>query len=448
MQGITLTIGLFLSFLVLTLRPHYALVAYITGLLWYPSELAVSIGTIDITVGRLVVCVLILRCLCDDRIRCKFKWSDLDTWVAVSMMVYSGVTLLTRPSLASIENRGGFIMDSWFAYLVARFIITDRATLISVIKFIGVFLVPLAVLGCIEVLTGWQPFLPLRRFSPWLAIASHVGGDMRWGLARAVGPFSHPILFGGGFAMFLPLIYYLRYQKGYWHNLAYILSSVIVVGALSSLSVGPWVMVMVVIVCLAMEKYRIRSRPILILFVLASIVVEILSDDAFYFVFAEYTSTLGGAGWHRAKLIEVAIRHFGQWWFLGCRGQDPGWGHYFGMSFTDVTNEYILSGVKYGIAGVIVLCGTLATAFRGLMLAYKKAVLLVDKSLYWSLGTALFSVAVAWMSVSFFGQLTPLFYVVLGIIGSSCIFPIGRKIRHGKLLINRNCEPVVHQKSF
>ena len=65
MQGVTLTFALIASLLVITLRPHYALAVFITALLWYPSFLAVSVGTIDILVGRFVVVVLLLRCLCD-----------------------------------------------------------------------------------------------------------------------------------------------------------------------------------------------------------------------------------------------------------------------------------------------------------------------------------------------------------------------------------------------
>ena len=128
---------------------------------------------------------------------------------------------------------------------------------------------------------------------------------------------------------------------------------------------------------------------------------------------------LGGAGWHRAMLIDVAIKHFDEWWLAGYGGKNPGWGYYFGMgSKTDVTNEFILAGVNYGIAGIIVLCGVLVVAFRGLISAFRKVAHPAMKSLYWSLGTVLFSVAITWMSVSFFGQLMPLFYCVLGIIGS------------------------------
>jgi len=421
MQGVTLTIALFLSVLVIALRPKYAIVAYIVGLLWYPSYLAMSIGTIDILVGRFVVAVLLLRCLFDDRIRTKFKWCRLDTLVSLSMVVYVVAYLITQvnPLAGTIEGRGGFLMDTWCAYLAARFIVTDRTTLISIIKCISIALVPLAILGVIESVFGWQPYASLRRFSPWFT-GGGVVSQGRFGFARAVGPFGHAILFGGGFAMFLPLIYYLRYEKKDWRNYAYIFSGIAMLGALSSMSSGPWVMVIVVIFCLVMEKRKQLAKPLFMFLIFSCIMVGIGSNRPFYHVIVSWTNPLGGAGFHRAILIDVAIEKFDEWWLIGYGDKDPGWGAYFGMGTTDVTNEYILNGVKYGILGIIALCAVLAKAFRDLIFTYRRMRDPAMKSLCWAFGSLLFSVAVAWMSVSFFGQLMTLVYCSLGMIGSMC----------------------------
>jgi len=419
MQGVTLTFAFFVSLLVITLRPKHALAAYITALLWYPSFLAVSVGSIDILVGRFVVAVLLLRCLCNDEIRSRFVWCRLDTLVTLSMVVYVSTYFVTlaQPLSSTLENRGGFLMDTWCAYIAARFIVTDRAKLISVIKCISIVLVPLAILGVIESIFGWQPFAPLRRFSPWFAGGTLVS-QQRFGFARAVGPFSHAILFGGGFAMFLPLIYYLRHEKGEWRSWAYLLSGVALLGALSSMSSGPWVMVLVAISCLMMERYRRRLKLLFMFLVLSCIMIGIASNRPFYHVVVSAANPLGGAGWHRAKLIDLAIEHFDEWWKVGYGDRDAGWGPELGMPYTDVTNEFILNGVRYGILGVIVVVLVLATAFRNVIATYRRVPHPLARSLCWAFGSLLFSVTVAWMSVSFFGQLLTLFYCSLGMIGS------------------------------
>jgi len=420
-QDVTLIFAIIVSVLVIALRPQYALAAYIAGLLWYPGYLAVSVGTIDILVGRFVVAVLLLRCLSDDRIRSKFTWCRLDTFVALGMIVFFIPYFITsdQPLSLTIENRGGFLMDTWCAYLAARLIVTSRARLISVVKCIGVVLVPLAMLGVIESVIGWRPFFPLYRFSPWFREgAGGFASEERFGFARAVGPFSHAILFGGGFAMFLPLIYYLRYEKGSWHSLAYVLSAAALIGALSSMSSGPWVMVIAVVFCLIMERYKKWIKPMFMFFIFSSIFIGIASNRPFYHVMASWANPLGGAGWHRAKLIDLAIENFHEWWEVGYGMEDPGWGPELGMGFTDVTNEFILAGVRYGILGVIALCLILVVAFRGLISTYRRLKHPAMKSLCWAFGGLLFSTVVCWMSVSFFGQLMPLFYCCLGMIGS------------------------------
>ncbi len=421
MQGVTLTFALIACLLVVTLRPPYALAAYLIALLWYPSFLAVSVGTIDILVGRFVVAVLLVRCFCSDGIRSKFVWCRLDTLVSLSMVVYVVTFFITGTDSfeAIVENRGGYLMDTWCAYMAARFIVTDRARLISVIKCIGVVLVPLATLGVIESVTGWQPFAPLRRFSPWYTGETGVSPG-RFGFARAVGSFSHAILFGGVFAMFLPLIYYLRGEKKDWRPFAYILSGIALLGALSSMSSGPYVMVIVVVACLMMERYKVWVKPLVIFIVISCIFIGIASNRPFYHVVVSWANPLGGASWHRAKLIDLAIENFNEWWLVGYGDKDPGWGSQLGMGWTDVTNGYILNGVRYGLLGVIVLCAVLAKAFQGIIATHRKVTQPASKSLCWAFGSLLFGVVVTWMSVSFFGQLITLFYCCLGMIGSLC----------------------------
>lgn len=448
MQGVTLTFALIACLLVTTLRPAYALAAYLAALFWYPSFLAVSVGTIDILVGRFVVVVLLLRCLFSDDIRGKFVWCRLDTFVSLNVAVCVVAYFITgdQPASLIIESRGGFVMDTWCAYMAARLIVTDRTRLISLIKCIGVFLAPLAILGVIESTTGWQPFAPLRRFSPWFAGETGVSQG-RYGFARAVGPFSHAILFGGGFAMFLPLIYYLRYQKNSWRSYAYVLSGIALLGALSSMSSGPWVMTLAAMLCLGIEKHRQRLKFLLMFSVLSCILIGIASNRPFYHVVVDLANPLGGAGWHRAKLIDLAIEHFDEWWMVGYGDRDPGWGPDLGMVRTDVTNEFILAGTRYGILGIIGLCAVVAQAFRDLASTHKKRAQPAMKSLCWAFGTLLFAVVVTWMSVSFFGQLATLFYCCLGMIGSLCSSNFNWHIPNRISLLRNHPAQMVNQVS-
>lgn len=421
MQGVTLAIGILGAILVLLLRPGRALAAFFAVLVWYPDYLRVSIGTIDISVGRIVVTVLLLRCMLDTQLREKFVWSRLDTWVVLSMAVYVVMYFITHPLTGLvIENQGGFLIDTSFSYFAARLILTDRKALISFIKAVAVVLAALAVLGVAEAVTHQYFFLPLKRFRVWdTPLGEFVMSERRFGFTRANGPFSHSIMFGSCFVMFLPLIWALRHQRGDWANLAKWLSAIAILGALSSMSSAPWGMLMVVLFCMAMEKYRHRLKAVLIGFVICCISIQVISNRPFYHPLLEF-GNLGKGDWYqRAKLIDVAVERFDEWWLAGYGGEDPGWGPVLGMAHTDMNNEFLLKGVQYGMLGVIVLAGTLAVAFQCLVRAFKETTDNELRSLYWAMGCALVGIIVIWQGVSFFGAPVALFYALMGMIGSS-----------------------------
>jgi len=416
MQGTTLAVAILGSLLVLLLKPPYALAAYLATLIWYPDYLRITIGTVGISAGRIVVIVLLVRCLCDSRLREKFVWSRLDTWITVSMPVYVGIYCLTVPFGQAIANRGGFLMDTYFAYLAARLCIFDGLAMTKTIKSVAVILVPFAILGVFEAVSGQCVYRPLLQYCPWRT--EFPTYEPRWGFTRAWGSFGHPILFGDCFVIFLPLIWELRHQKGNWGKLAYPLCGMAAIGAFSSMSSGSWSMLIAAISCLAMEKYKRWVKPILISALLLCIMIGIVSNRPFYNVLAEKLNFGGGDWWQRTALIDCAIEDIGKWCWVGYGDRDPGWGAKMGTQFTDVNNEFIMAGVQYGMLGVIVLCVVLITAFRGLIRAWKLSSDVKLRSMYWSMGSILFAVIIAWMGVSFFGQMPSIFYSVLGMIGA------------------------------
>ena len=435
MQSVTLVIGILGSILVLLLRPVYALAVYFGVLVWYPEYLRVSIGTIDISVGRIVVTVLLLRCLCDEGLRRKFIWSKFDKLITLSMALYVGIYCITHPFFQAFENRGGFLIDTWFTYLAVRLILTDKRAIVSFIKTIAVILAPLAIYGLVESITHWQPFFQLTRFRTWRAtvVEGIIAGERRWGLTRAIGPFSHFIMFGGCFALFLPLIWTLRHQRGYWRKLAYPLCGLAIIGAFSSMSSGPWSVLIVVLFCLVMERFKRWAKPLLITIVLWCIFVSAVSNRSFYQILYSHANLAGGNHWQRVRLIDAAIENFDEWWLAGYGGKDPGWhGTYFWGHFTDVNNEFIKMGIEYGILGLLAFCGVLAMAFYRLVRAGSQTKDKQLKSLYWSLGVALVGLIVMMQGVSIFGQMNALFYVILGITGASFGFAKHIEVGNGK----------------
>lgn len=424
MQGLTLTIAFAGSLLVLFLRPAKALAIYVAVVLMYPGYLVVQVGPLDISAARIVISVFLLRCLFNPKLMQSFKWCRLDSWVTFGAIILVSIPLISSDmsAIRVLENRSGRLMDTFLVYLIARFCITDRKTMITAIKWVGVALVPLACLGVIESYTGWQPFTPFFQYCPWLRPDQIGLTHPRLGFYRAIGPFGHSISFGAVFVTILPLVYCLRYETGYWRSLSYVLVGFAAIGALSSMSSGPWMILIIIIGCLALEHFKDLVKPLIVFMVLSCLLVDIISNRNFYDVIASYANPIEGGGGHRAKLIHLAIEHFDKWWLVGYGGRDPGWGESLGMTWTDITNHYVMAGVEHGLLGLISVCGTLVVAIQTLMYLYKSTSDPVLQSWYWALGSIIIVLAIAFNAIAFTGQDGALFYCILGIIGSSAKF--------------------------
>jgi len=416
MESITLLISVVGALLVFVLRHQFAFLVYVGVALFYPKYLVFDVGTLDVSAIRVLGMALLLRCLLSKRLRNRFVWNGLDKWVTVSVLTYLVVSCLTIPLSEALEGQAGLLNDTWIAYIATRLCIKEQKEFSLAAKGIGVLLVPLALLGLAEAFTSWQPYLPLTRHCPWRPEIRVT--EPRSGLNRAVGPFGHPILFGCCFAMFFPLIYWLRREAGAYRFLVYILCSIIILGALSSMSGGSWGMLGAVLVFLAFESKPLWVKPVLKLLLIQCVGIALVANRPVYYIIFSYLNPVGGAWWHRAKLIDCAIASFGEWYLLGYKGEDPGWGQYLGMRHTDVTNQFILNGVRYGIVGILVLCVVLVVSYKALVRAYRRSNSVKVKSACWALGCSLSGVIISWTTTAYFSQMLTLFYVCMAMIGS------------------------------
>jgi hypothetical protein len=138
-------------------------------------------------------------------------------------------------------------------------------------------------------------------------------------------------------------------------------------------------------------------------------------------------SAVGGStGWHRFILIDQTINNFGDWWLTGCSIYTVAtWGIWAG----DVTNQYILMGVKGGFLTFILFIVLIAIAFREVGILWR----LHSRNSYrlavsWALGVSLFVHCTMFIGVSYFGQILIIWYLLLAMIGSLSRLPPSRKV--------------------
>ena len=110
-----------------------------------------------------------------------------------------------------------------------------------------------------------------------------------------------------------------------------------------------------------------------------------------WFVIARADVFGGSTGWHRAALIDAAVKHFGDWWLVGIK--DTGvWSLGATHLLADVTNQYIWQGVQGGLLTMLLFILIIVLCFRGIgreVRATRKTRTLPDRLCIWSLGAAL-----------------------------------------------------------
>jgi hypothetical protein len=122
----------------------------------------------------------------------------------------------------------------------------------------------------------------------------------------------------------------------------------------------------------------------------------------------------GSTGWHRFHLIDQAIKRFDEWGLFGT----PSTAHW-GWGLGDVTNQFVLEGVTGGMLTLVLFIVLIALAFGECGRAWRRAVGDSWKvASAWALGVALTMHVANFLAVSYFGQITMVWYLELAMIAS------------------------------
>lgn len=380
------------------------------------SAQRVVIGGLDFDLLRIMVIIGWVRILARHETR-GFTFKPIDmlmiAWALSGTIAY---TLLYGTTSALI-NRLGFMFDAAGMYFMFRVLIRDWSDIDRVVvSFIWVS-IPVAIAFLIEHATGRNAF-------------SIFGGVpattvVRDGKLRCQGAFSHAILAGCFFAGLLPL-FAARWWMGRRRRLGAIVgvtTSLIIIAMTNSSTPLMGVMLGVFGGLMFYLRRHLRAICWSIVGLLAILHFFVMKSPVWHLL-AKINVVSGSTGWHRYKIIDCAVDNFREWWLLGVK-DTAHWG--FGMQ--DVTNQYILEGVRGGLLTMILFFAVLVLAFRGIRQRF--ALIQHDRRLVaftWAIGVSLFVHCAAFIAVSYFGQIKLLWYLTLAIIGT--ITPLARASTH------------------
>jgi uncharacterized membrane protein len=144
--------------------------------------------------------------------------------------------------------------------------------------------------------------------------------------------------------------------------------------------------------------------------------VEMVSNRHFYDVIDRLAFNKATA-WYRTRLFEIAFFEGGMsgHWVTGYGLADPRWCDRIDFrDHTDMVNHYLLKLTRYGLVGFIPFCAVIIAAIKRLFKDFWLVSHDSDKWLIWCLAGGLFSVLLAFNSVSLFGQPMILLFMIFG----------------------------------
>ncbi|MEZ5976003.1 MAG: hypothetical protein R3E96_14535 [Planctomycetota bacterium] len=370
---------------IFAVKRQKAVYPLLVAALFLPGAQRVVIAGADFSMMRLMVLAGMARVFMKGE-HTALRWRKLDKLVASWCLWSTFAFIVLWASFGKFIFRMGMLYDMLGMYLFFRYVIRSWADVEGIVRF-AVRLMPLLVfLFFIEKSTQRNPFGFLGA-QEWATI--------REGRVRCQGAFPHAILAGTFFASWLPLVG-ARYWRPKGRMDAYfggaMIMALVYLCASSTPIVGVMACGMGLFGWLLRRKMQlVRWSTVAVLFAL-----HLVMKAPVWHLISRMSFSAGSTSYHRFLLIDNAIRYWTDWFLVGVK--DTGyWGHAQG----DVTNQFVLEGVRGGFLGMVLFIWVLSEAFRQVGRLWRTVERnRAKRALGWALGVSLFAQALMFLSIS------------------------------------------------
>lgn len=346
-------------------------------------------------------------------------------WVIVSIVFGS----LSKPSMDLLVNRSGEAYNAIGCYFFARCVIVDFKDVVTTVRTLAFISFPIAILMFLEKMTAHNPLFVFGGVPETVAMRA---GDTA---VRCQGAFRHSNLAGvyGGtqFPLFVALLYYRR--EHYLLSFSAIISALTIV--ICAHSSGGFMALLVGMGGLALWRWRKHMRLVRWGAFFTIIVLAIVMKAPVWYLFAKLSNVIGGGGWHRAYVIDQAVAHLDEWWLFGTT-YTAHWGPGGEViaadpNMMDITNHFIMEGVKGGFLKLGLFLALIVSCFKGIGRRLRAVIPnSPDEFFVWMIGVTLFTHCIAFMTTNYFDQTILVWYWLLASIccmgnSSSLMNPVG-----------------------
>jgi hypothetical protein len=308
-----------------------------------------------------------------------------------------------KPNLVFQQIGSG--IDTLGIYMVIRGTVRDLADLRRFSTAALVVAAPATALFLIERATGRNMLSVFGGVPMFTAV--------REGKLRCQGAFSHAILAGCFFVALLPL-WIGRWREGFrGKTIACVGTAVALLVVFCCSSSTP--VVATVFLTAGFAGYFLWSslRAVWVSGLVLAFILNFVMKHGVWHLIARIDMVGGSTGYHRYLLIDAAINHFGEWALMGTTST-----MHWGNGLFDITNQYILEGVRGGFVATLALFGSMVLAFRGIGYWLRRLPPGgMDHFMVYAVGAAIFGQMAIFLAVSYFGQTIMIWYVTIAFGG-------------------------------
>jgi hypothetical protein len=413
--------------LIFVLPQKRIIIPFLTASILIPMDQVSVIGPLHFQMIRWIILASLLRIIVTAH---KFGtsilgsgWNRLDTLVT-SFAVIDAIDYIALwgGSSEAIINRAGTVLTTLGIYLVMRSMIRTESDIHLSIKIFAYLCAIIASLMAYEHITGSNLYSLLggeRAFERATIILRE--GAVR--KPRAMGCFQHPLTAGTFGAILVPLFAALWVRvpkKRFVATVGFLSSTSIVIASVSS---TPLLAYLCGILTLAM--WRIRTHMQILRWTLVGMLVLLqLVMKAPVWALIQRVDLIGGSsGFHRYYLVDQFIRNAGEWWLLGTRSTEQ-----WGPDMWDHANQYVAVGVTSGLVPLALFIAVIVWGFKCIGRLRTQWSKESSRALFaWSLGSALFANIVAFFGVSYFDQVSVVWWCLLAMIST---LSVSRPVRN------------------
>jgi len=405
--------------LMFSLRRKYLIVPFLLIAFLVPLGQQLVVGGLHIFVLRIVVLAGLIRIFVSKRpsgaSRIAGGFDNFDKLFVAWAVLHSIAFVLFYAQMGAVVNQFGYLWDTLGAFFLLRFLIRDDKDVERAIRVFALIGVVVAAGMLTEHLRHVNVF--------GLLGGVRVEPELKNGHVRAQGPFEHPLLAGTFGAILLPLFFWLWRSRRFRSTAVagMVLSTLIPLLTSTSTALMAYAAAVGGTCMWALRKHM---RVVRWSIAGALISLHLVMKAPVWMIIGHIDLTGGSSADHRAYLIDLFIRHIGDWWLLGTNANLK-----WGWDMWDTANQYVEEGYGGGLAAFICFLGLIAMAFSRLGRARKRAQGDRRQEWYfWLLGAALFANVVAFFGISYHDQTQIAWFALLAMISAATI-----SIRHPKL---------------